>query len=293
MFNRNSNNLFRPKRQGLNSETKRFFAIFFSCVLLVLLISCLAILSKYDFNIKSAVSGEAETETVTVTEENEVPEMQGEKTYFFWCAEDDRSSIHFAWLVNINMNGRTMRVFTVTPETVVDFEGEAASLERVYSQAGANELAAAVERASGIELDGYAGSDGDSFRAMINSFGGVDVTVPEQVEYRGEGLTLVLVKGKQNMKGDTLYKYMLYLESLGAKGRSMQANVLNEIFKSVFSPSYMNRLTNLFSKFSNTLKTDLTIVDFSQAENAIRVLIEHGFTSMKQVDTPAELIAED
>lgn len=293
MANRHKNIRFRTRKQSIDNETKRFFAIFFACVLLVLLVSCLAILSRYDFNIKSAVSGEAETETTAEITESGIPDVNADLTYFFWCAEEDRSGIHFAWLVDIEMPEREMKIYTVTPETVIDYNGVESSLENIYASAGELQLAKAVESATGIELDGYAGSDGDSFKTMINNLGGVDVTVPEQVEYRGEGLTLILIKGKQNMKGDTLYKYMLYLESLGAKGRSMQANVLSEIFGSVFKPSYVNRCSKLFSQFSNTLKTDLTIVDFSQAEEALKVLMENGFVSIRTVDSPDELTAEE
>ena len=81
---------------------------------------------------------------------------------------------------------------------------------------------------------------------------------------------------------------MLYLESLGAKGRSMQANVLTEMFESVFKPAYINRATSLFSKFSNTLETNLTIVDFSQIEDSLKILMENGFVSLKPVDSPEE-----
>ncbi len=288
MFKRNNNGPFKRQKQAMDAETKRFFVIFFLCVLLVLLISCLAILGKYDFNLKNAVNGEAQAESTVYVEEDDIPEISGEKTYLFWCAEEDRSGIHFAWLVNIRMPERELKIYTVTPETVVDVDGVATSLEMLYSKSGERELAAAVEKATGVKIDGYACSDGNSFRNMINSFSGISVTVPEQVEYRGEGLTLVLVKGEQNMKGDTLYKYMLYLESLGAKGRSMQANVLAEIFGSVFKPSNISRMSSLFSKFSNTLKTNLTIVDFSQAEEAAKVLMENGFVSLKPVDSPEE-----
>lgn len=286
MFKKKNNDPFRKQRQTMDEETKRFFVIFFLCVLLVLLVSCLAILGKYDFNLKNAVNGEDEAETVTVIDEAAFPEIHGEKTYFFWCAESDRSTIHFAWLVNFSMPERTVKVYTVTPETLIETDGEVVSLEKLYQKSGEIELAKAVETATGIKIDGFAGSDGNSFRNMINTFSGVDVTVPEQVEYRGEGLTLVLVKGKQNMKGDTLYKYMLYLESLGAKGRSMQANVLTEVFESVFKPSYIGRISSVFSKFSNTLKTNLTIVDFSQTEESIKILMEQGFVSIKPVDSP-------
>lgn len=284
MAKRNKNIMFKTQRQSTSGETKRFFMIFFSCVLIVLIISCLAILSKYDFNLKSAVSGEAETETTAAVTETGIPEVYADKTYFFWCADSDRKGIHFAWLVNVKMPERELTVRTVPTETFVTVNGKASSLENVYSVSGENALVAAVERLSGEEIDGYIGSTDSSFKTMINYFGGVDITVPEQIEHRSGGLTLILIKGKQNMKGDTLYKYLHYLSTAGDHGRSLQASALTEIFKSVFTPAYTNRASSVFSKLSNTLKTDLTIVDFSSAEKAVKILTENGFEAMRTDD---------
>lgn len=276
--------MFKTQRQSTSGETKRFFMIFFSCALIVLIISCLAILSKYDFNIKSAVSGEAETETTAAVTETGISEIHADKTYFFWCADSDRQSMHFAWLVNIKMPERELTVKTVVPETLATVNGKNASLESIYSASGENALVVAVEELSGISIDGYIGSTDSSFKTMINYFGGVDITVPEQVEHRSGGLTLILIKGKQNMKGDTLYKYLRYLSTTGEQGRSLQASALTEIFKSVFTPAYTNRASSVFSKLSNTLKTDLTIVDFSSAEKAVKILTENGFEAMRTDD---------
>ncbi len=293
MSKRNKNINFRTYKQSTSGQTKKFFVIFFSCVLVVLAISCLAILSKYDFNIKSAVSGQAETETTTEVTETAIPEIHADKTYLFWCASDDRQSVHSAWIVNIKMPERELSVCTVAPETKVVFNGGMSSLESVYAQRGENGFVSAVESVAGIKIDGYAGSDEGSFKTMINYFGGVDITVPEQVEYRGGDMTLILIKGKQNMKGDTLFKYLKYLETLGARGSSLQAAAVSEIFEYVFTPSYLNRRSGIFSKFSNTLKTDLSIVDFSSSEEAIKVLMENGFEAIR-TDTPfSELISSE
>lgn len=292
MAKRNKNIMFKTQKQSTSGESKRFFAIFFSCALIVLIISSLAILSKYDFNIKSAVSGEAETETTAAVTETGIPEVYGDKTYFFWCASDDRQSMHFAWLVNIKMPERELTACTVTPETTVTVNGKTSSLEKIYSVSGENALVAAVEELSGISIDGYAGSTDNSFKTMINYFGGVDITVPEQVEYRNDGLTLILIKGKQNMKGDTIYKYLHYLATLGERGYSLQASALTEIFKSVFTPAYTGKTASVFSKFSNTLKTDLSIVDYSSAEKAIKILTENGFEALRTADSP-ELMSGD
>lgn len=284
MAKRNKNIMFKTQRQSAKGDTKRFFTIFFSCVLVVLVISCLAILNKYDFNVKSAVSGEAETETTTAVTETGIPEVYADKTYLFWCADSDRKGIHFAWLVNVKMPERELIVHTVPTEMFVTVNGKSSSLENVYSVSGENALVAAVEELSGKKIDGYIGSTDSSFKTMINYFGGVNITVPEQVEYRSGGMTLILIKGRQNMKGDTLYKYLRYLETLGEKGRSLQASALTEIFKSIFTPAYTNRASGIFSKLSNTLKTDLTIVDFSSAEKAVKILTENGFEAMRTED---------
>lgn len=285
--------MFSTRKQSMSNETKRFFGVFFTGVALVLVVSCLAILSKYDFNVKSAVSGEAETQTTTQVQETGIPEVRADKKYLFWCASEDRQSVHFAWLVNVKMPERKLMIYTLKPETVAQVNGNAMSLENVYAKYGEVRLAEAVESASGIELDGYIGSTEDSFKNMINYFGGVDVTVPEQVEYRGDGLTLLLIKGKQNMKGDTLFKYLKYIETLGVKSSSMQANVLGAVFENLCKPSYAKKSEAIFSKISNTLRTDMTIVDFSKAQKAVGVLTENGFNVIKTVDSPEEFTTDD
>lgn len=294
MANRKRKNImFSTRKQSMSNETKRFFGFFFAGVALILVVSCLAILSKYDFNVKSAVSGEAETQMTTEVQETGIPEVSADKKYLFWCASEDRQSMHFAWLVNVKMPERKLMIYTLKPETVAQVNGTAMSLENVYAKLGEARLAEAVESASGIDLDGYIGSTEDSFKNMINYFGGVEVTVPEQVEYRGDGLTLLLIKGKQNMKGDTLFKYLRYIETLGAKSSSMQANVLGAVFENLCEPSYANKSEAIFSKISNTLKTDLTIVDFSKAQKAVGVLTENGFNVIKTVDSPEEFTTDD
>lgn len=294
MANRKRKNImFSTRKQSMSNETKRFFGVFFTGVALVLVVSCLAILSKYDFNVKSAVSGEAETQTTTQVQETGIPEVRADKKYLFWCASEDRQSVYFAWLVNVKMPERKLMIYTLKPETVAQVNGNAMSLENVYAKYGEVRLAEAVASASGIELDGYIGSTEDSFKNMINYFGGVDVTVPEQVEYRGDGLTLLLIKGKQNMKGDTLFKYLKYIETLGVKSSSMQANVLGAVFENLCKPSYAKKSEAIFSKISNTLRTDMTIVDFSKAQKAVGVLTENGFNVIKAVDSPEEFTTDD
>ena len=87
---------FRTERVRMSEETKRFFIVFFACVFTLLAISSLAILKKYDFDIRRAASGEAKTEPTTEVTTSRIPEVNGEKTYLFWCANENRSKLYFA-----------------------------------------------------------------------------------------------------------------------------------------------------------------------------------------------------
>lgn len=280
---------FRAGKIVMSEETKKFFIVFFACVFTVLAISSLAILKKYDFDIRRAVSGEAKTEPTAEVTSSGIPEVYGDKTYLFWCASEKRDTLHFAWLVNIKMPERKATVCTVPPETLVNFNGSVSSIENVLSKTGNEEFLSAVEATFGSEIDGYICSDETSFRTMMNYLGGVDITVPEQVEYRNEGLTLILSKGKQNLKGDSLYKYLCYLDTLGTRGNASQALVMSDILKSVFRPSRVNKTDSIFAKISNTLNTDISIVEFSRAEKAVKILCENGFEAVATVDTPEEM----
>lgn len=280
---------FRTARGKMSEESRRFFIIFFACVFTVLVISTLTILKKYDFDVNRAISGEAKTEPTTMAVSSGIPEVHGERTYFFWCTSEDKKDLHFAWLVKFSMPERKATVCTLPPETLVNYKGTISSIENVLTKTNSTDFVKAVEETFGSEIDGYISADATKFRTMINYFGGIETTVPEQVEYRNEGLTLILVKGKQTLKGDSLFKYLRYLDTLGAKGNASQAIVMGDILKSIFKPSRVSKTDSAFAKISNTLDTDITIVDFSTAEKAIKILCEYGFDAVSTVDSPSDL----
>lgn len=283
------NVMFKTSRQSIGSDTKKFAAILIACVVVILAVSILAILSKNDFDIKNVLGGDIVDETQTEQPLTEKTEIKASKTYLLWCADDSESELRFAWLVNFTMPERRTRVCVLDPDRRIGAEGEQQSIKQIFRQKGIKALTECMESEFGLNIDGYIGSDDESFKSMVNYLGGIDITVPEQVNYKSGELTVILVKGKQNLKGDTLFKYMRYLGTLGEKGREMQAAVLNEMLDYVFRPSNINRCDSIFSRMSNTLETDLTIVDFSSAEEGIKILAENGFASKRIVDTPEEM----
>lgn len=292
MAKKQKNIMFKTNRQSDRGDLKKFAAILTACVVGILAISVLGILAKNDFDVKSALGGDAETETQLEETKAVQAEIQADKTYFFWCADDSDDELRFAWLVNFKLPERTASVCALDPDMQVEAGGETLSLKKLFASSSVKSVVSYMESDFGIKIDGYIGSDDESFKSMINYFGGIDITVPEQIEYRSSEFAVILVKGKQNIKGDTLFKYLRYLGTLGERGRTLQASAMNEMLDFVFSSSNLEKRGSIFSRISNTLETDLTIVDFSSAEEGIKVFMQNGFASKKTLDSPEDFIED-
>ncbi len=274
MAKRPKNIMFKTTKQSKGEETKKFVAILVFCVVAVLAVSIFAI-----------VSGNSKDDGgVTLVEEQ--AEIEAEKTYLFWCA--DGSELRFAWLVNVEMPERRAVVCTLDVNRKLG-GGYEESIRQVFASEGIKKLVADMEAEFETKIDGYIGSDEEGFKSMINYFGGFDITVPEQITYRSGDFALTLVKGKQNMKGDTLFKYIRYLCTLDEDGRDLQADAMSEVLACVFKPSNISKCDSIFSRISNTLETDLTIVDYSSAKSGIEILVEEGFASIRTVDKPEKV----
>ncbi|MBQ3007535.1 MAG: LCP family protein [Clostridia bacterium] len=284
MAKRPKNIMFRTQKQSEDRGFKRFSVIFASCVVIILIVSCLAILKKYDFDVRTAMGGEPETTTEAVSQETTQLQLQADKTYFFWCADSEKGGLHFAWIVNFRVPEMAATVCSLPLDMMLSDGAE--TLDSSFKKYGENATVDSLEKVLGYEIDGYIGSDDESFKAMINYFGGMNITVPEQIEYRGSEYTVILIKGRQNLMADTLFKYMRYLGTLGPRGKKLQSAALMEMFDCVFKEKNTAKAEKYFSKLSNTVRTDLTIVDFLESKKSIEAFMQGGIKDKNIVESP-------
>lgn len=287
MAKKPKNIMFRTQKQSSDRSFKKFSAVFAACVLVILIVSCFAILKKYDFDVRTAMGGEPETTTQAVSQETALLLEQADKTYFFWNADSESGELNFAWLVNFRVPEMAVSVCALPLDTLLSDGTE--TLASSFKNLGENGTVRQLEELTGIPIDGYIGSDDESFKTMINYFGGMEITVPEQIEYRGSEYTVILVKGRQNLMADSLFKYMRYLGTLGPRGRNLQASALMEMLDGIFKEKNIEKRERYFSKLSNTLKTDLSIVDFLAAEEGIKAFMQGGIKDKNIVESPIEV----
>lgn len=286
---RKKNLVFETQSRSDRGNTRRFWIILTVSVLAVLLVSVAYILKNNDYDVNAAFGFEKETETTEAPSEAETNVFEAERYFLLFCVDNDKQKVHFMSLVRTELPECRVTVCAIDPYAVLETTaGGSETAASVYAKSGERALVSSLEKAYGIDIDRYVGTDETDFKTFINSFGGMKITVPEQIEYKTPEMSLVLIKGNQNLKGDTMFKYMRYLNSLGSEGKRRQSAAMLEILGGVFRQSNLNSRSRIFSRITNNMMTDMSIVDFSQEENGIIMLMQNGILQPETVEYPED-----
>lgn len=290
IFMSKDNSPFARQKASLSPENKKFAIIFSVCVLLIIAVSCLIILAKNDFDVHTALGGDIKV-TKEVKAEDTVDIAESDKYYLLWCSDSESDELQFMWIVRAQMPGRRVTVFAPSVDEVVDYGSSANTFSRIYCSLGESGLKKAIENTYGIKISKYIGSNTESFKQMINYLGSVAVNVSENIEYKGN-FSLILMRGENDIKGDQLYKYLIYLAYEELPDLSKRSDVLITILNSLFVPGRYAGVETVYSRIANLLVTDISIVDYSGAGKLIRYMYDNGISEAVVARNIEELTAE-
>ena len=277
--------VFETRKRSDKGNTRKFWLALISGVLIILVASTVMILKSNDFDINSAFGFEKETEITQEVLDSPAVTFEAERTFLIWCADSHRENIHFLNLVRVSLPECKVTVCAIDPKAALPSSETPAS---VYLKSGENALVSAIETAYEIGIDRYIGATETDFKSFINYFGGVEITIPEQINYRNSEMSLVLIKGDQNLKGDTFFKYMLYLNSLGNSGKERQSAAVYQLLDNLFTADNLRKRNRIFKQITNDMATNISIVDFSSEEDGIIMLMENGLLQSEIIDNPED-----
>lgn len=278
---------FETVKKSQSGKKVKLTVVFVAVILLLVFVSGYAVLRKNDFDIKSALGGDVEsTQLSTASPRDEASE--GEKHFLFWCKDSQTDALKFLWVVKIKMPKGEYTIYSPSIDDSVEYKGRNCTLSEVFSLDDAAGLVSALNSVCNTEIDSYIGSDTENFKQMMNYLGSVTVDLPQPVEYRGE-FNLILMQGENVLKGDTLYKYLVYTNYMQGNSSEMRCNALGGILDNVIEPDNVDRLDTIFSKIANLLITDITIVDFSASRDFIGDLFNTGVKSIVTAQKPTQV----
>lgn len=270
----------KTENKYTKKHNRKLMAILIGVTVLIFSASLFYVYKDNDSNMIVALGGEEQTTEVTEEESEIDSTAKSEKSFLLFCCDSDKTEIKFMWLVKSYMPERKISIRSLSPYLTVNYNGEAKSLSDIFASQGDKILKENAEKVLGETIDGYMGSTVETFKQMINYFGSVPISVEEKIEYKGD-FNLIIMDGTIGMKGDVLYKYLCYQGTLGDKGLDERAETLKEVFEALLKEKYIEKEDKIFAKMSNSLMTDISIVEFSQSRENIESILRNGIAEYK------------
>lgn len=265
---------FKTARQDKRGAVYRFLGAFLAFALVFGSISVAMIIKNNDFSLEDIFSHKSTTaaqggegdSTSTVDLDKE---LTGKLNTLLYCVDETNTEFYFMMIVDADMDERTFKVYPINPENPEYLSA--------LSTGGSKALVSAVEKTEGIEIDKYVASDTNTFALAINYMGGLEYTVDERIEYRTDDYTLILTKGEQTIKGETLLKYFRYCKTLGmSAGMKQQGELICEMIDDYITAENVEKGTTIFQKVLSKLnsESDISYVEASRAMPMLRLLCE-------------------
>ena len=283
-----NNTVFNSHKAKFDGGNKKFNIIFAASVILILIISCVAILAKNDFNLKAAVGGDIEVSTEMTEETSTANLAKSDKYYLLWCADQDEKELKFLWIARMITPKVQLKVYAPSTDDMVEYEGQYYTIGNLYSIYGEKIFIDTLEKYYGIDFSAYIGSSPETFKQMINYFGGITVDLEEQIEYKGT-FNLILMKGTNTLKGELAYKYLLYAGFGSSTELSDRSEAFIQLIKKVFTQDYSQKADTIFSRIVNNMTTNITVMQYSENSELLNYLFNNGFSSAKAYDNITDL----
>jgi polyisoprenyl-teichoic acid--peptidoglycan teichoic acid transferase len=168
-------------------------------------------------------------------------------------------------LVRLNPEDGTVSILTIPRDTRVEIPTVGLSKINAANASGGADLAATVVSRTfdDVPVDRYVRVSTEAFRELVELVGGVEVNVPERMQYtdQTQKLKIDLQPGLQTLNGVQAEGFARFrYDAMGDIGRAQRQQVLMKALqKKVANPMMLTRLPQLFGVMQKQIDSDLTL----------------------------------
>lgn len=258
---------FKTSKQDKRGDLMRFFLAFLAFALVFGSISAVVILKHNELSLKSIFSKETTTEGDNETTADDHPvspvKLSGKTNFLIYCSSNDFSEMYFIHIVEADMDTCVIKDRPLNPDGKTT---DGKTYVQLLKESGAGKLVSAIEEKEGVKISKYVGSNAETFALAINYMDGLEYTVDERIEYRNSAYTLILTKGNQTIKGETLIKYFRYCKTLGVDGMRTQGKLVCAMLDSYINDNNVDKGTRIYQRLLSNLDSNSDISYFEAAE---------------------------
>lgn len=207
----------------------------------------------------------------TVSEPGDSDELvraRREGVYTFALLGSDKSSANTDTIILVTFNTKehTVGMVSVPRDTAVERSwAKYPKINAAYSK-GPDVLKEEIYHTFGIPVDFYIRIDLTAFIALVDELGGVDVYIPENMDYDDpyQDLHIHYTKGQKHLNGQQTMEVVRFRHNNDGTGYTdvgraeMQRTVLVSLAKKVLSWNSLTKLQNFLDIFQTYIKTDLS-----------------------------------
>ncbi|MBF2000233.1 MAG: LCP family protein [Synechococcales cyanobacterium M58_A2018_015] len=197
-------------------------------------------------------------------------------------------------LVHLDPVANTVNVLSIPRDTQVNIPGEGIDKVNYANALGGSKLAAQVvsKTLNGVTIDRYVRVSTEAFKELVDLLGGVEVYVPERMEYEDQTqqLKIDLYPGQQVLNGEQAEQFARFRnDANGDIGRvQRQQQLIRALREKLTNPAMITRIPQAIELFRQYIDTNLTLeemlalVDFGldlSQENFRMVLLPGRFSA--------------
>ncbi|MDR9893784.1 LCP family protein [Aetokthonos hydrillicola Thurmond2011] len=168
-------------------------------------------------------------------------------------------------LVRLEPDTHKINVLSIPRDTLIHLKG--VGIDKINDanvRGGPKQAAEAVhDLLDGVGIDRYIRLDTEGFIHLVDALGGVEVTIPEKMDYvdHTQKLNIHFSPGRQRLNGQHLQEYIRFRhDRLGDIGRvQRQQQVLKEILHTLLQPASLGKIPQLLEVVKDNVDSDLSV----------------------------------
>lgn len=248
-------------------EQKILFALLaFIVVFTIVFLAVFGI--KYNFSVKKFFKPN-NLEIVEEDNTKTLPNVSGKNNFLFIMNNKDTDDVYVCALIQIDLDDLSYSVCTLDAET--EIEGN--KISDIYKKGNAGNVLNAVSGLFGVEIDYFISQNTKEYRDLFDYMGSINYTVSEDIRYKDNsyyGFNIKVSSGSQEIDGDLSSKLMRYY--LTQKRYDLVDDLILNALSQQINPENFENKEKIFSRLIDNSVTNITIKDYNEADDEIRVL---------------------
>ena len=264
---KNGNDLFsKPKKIKNKNPNFKYIVLSFSLFIVILsAFSVFLFMRSLDFDLGNIID-RTKTEESSDSQSNEaqtysVSELSGKAVYLLMLT-DDSSNADFGFIITADFDSKYISIESFDANQKLS---DGKTYREIYDTEFISGLKSRLNADYDLSVDKYIICTASQFKRIIASFGGATVDVTEDVNYKSSEFNVVLDKGTQKLSDEYAYKY-LAISEIHEKSR-----IMCDILTSALTPENSEKSDDLFKIFVNNCKTDISVIDYSNSLEKLRI----------------------